>query len=116
MQAITTTLIRQTETKPLRIKASCDRGSRIYTYQHISDSLSGLEDHIHAATTLIREFIAEDLKRYGSDVCNNSWASKFVTGSTSKGMVHVFTEEDESDLDCILRIDPLKVLNEDDDS
>ena len=93
MQAIETKLIPATNTKPTRIKASCERGSIIVSADSISgDQMNGSEStHVRAAQILVDKFIAEDSKKYGSDPQRNPWNAPRVVGGTKAGYAHVFT-------------------------
>jgi len=93
MQAIETKLISATNTKPTRIKASCERGSIIVSADSISgDQMNGSEStHVRAADLLVRKFAEEDLKEYGTPINENPWTWPRVVGGTKKGYAHVFT-------------------------
>lgn len=76
-----------------RIKASCERGSIMVSYP---DELSGDACHIYAADQLCRKFIAEDVKRYGSDAGRSVWAMPRICGGIPSGeCVHVFVLQSE---------------------
>jgi hypothetical protein len=92
MQAIETKLIPCTNTKPTRIKASCERGSIIVSADSLSgDQANGSEStHVAAAQLLVNRFLAEDLKEYGSDPERNPWNAPRVVGGTREGYAHVF--------------------------
>lgn len=92
MQAIETKLIPATNTKPTRIKASCERGSIIVSADALSgDQANGSEStHVKAAQLLVEKFIKEDSKRYGSDPKINPWSAPRVVGGTKEGYAHVF--------------------------
>lgn len=94
MQAIETKLIPATNTKPTRIKASCDRGSIIVSADSLSgDQMNGSEStHVRAADLLVRKFAAQDLKEYGTPIDKNPWMFRRVTGGTKEGYAHVFVE------------------------
>lgn len=90
MQAIISKFLPPTNTRPSRIKATCERGSITITYPH---EFSGDACHAYAANLLCERFIAEDVRRYGSDPRANSWSRKRVLGTIPGGdVVHVFTE------------------------
>ena len=93
MQAIETKLIPATNTKPTRIKASCDRGSIIVSTDSLSgDQANGSEStHVKAAQALVDRFCAEDLKEYGTPIEKNPWMFSRVVGGTKEGYAHVFT-------------------------
>lgn len=92
MQAIETKVIPATNTKPTRIKATCERGSIIVSADSLSgDQMNGSEfTHVRAAQILVDRFCAEDAKQYGSDPKTNPWNAKRVTGGTKEGYAHVF--------------------------
>ncbi len=87
-QAIVTKFIPATNYRGSRIKASCDRGNITISYP---DELSGADCHIAAADALCAKFVAEDVKKYGSDAANSSWAKPRICGGTKTGYCHVFT-------------------------
>lgn len=88
MQAIQTKLIPATNTKPTRVKASCDRGSIVISYPH---ELSGKEIHVYVATQLVEKFLTEDRKEYGTPSDRNPWLRRRVVGQLKDGsFVHVF--------------------------
>jgi len=88
MQAITTKYLPATNTRPSRIKATCDRGSITIPYPH---ELSGDAVHIAAVRALVDGFGAEDLAQYGTPKDGNPWNRPFATGTLSDGTVaHVF--------------------------
>lgn len=92
MQAIETKLIPATNTKPTRIKASCERGSIMVSADSLSgDQANGSDStHIAAAKALVAKFVKEDERDYGSTPESNPWARPFVTGGTKEGYAHVF--------------------------
>lgn len=86
MQAIKTKYLPATNTKPSRIKATCERGSIIISYPH---ELSGDEVHIAAKDALVAKFVKEDAKRYGTQ--RNPWLRPTVCGWPTQGeCVHVY--------------------------
>lgn len=88
MQAIISKFIPATNTKPSRVKATCERGSITIPHPH---ELSGDAVHEHAAGLLCARFVAEDAKQYGSDPKTNPWARKRIMGAIPSGdVVHVF--------------------------
>jgi hypothetical protein len=88
MQAIITKYLPATNTKPSRIKASCERGSIVITYP---SDLSGDAVHVAAADALVRKFVAEDAILYGTPTAKNPWNRKRVCGGLpSGGVAHVF--------------------------
>jgi hypothetical protein len=88
MQAITTKYLPVTNFKPSRIKAKCERGSIIVSFDH---GLNIAENHKAAADALVNKFVKEDKKRYGTD--KNPWSKKRAMGSFFNGeYAHVFIE------------------------
>ncbi len=97
MQAITTKFLPCTNTKPSRIKATCERGSVTISVDQIDSVLDLMgvrtdEDfrHRQAARFLLSKFLDEDALKYGSKKESNPWAREFVTGCTNGNFVHVF--------------------------
>ena len=89
-QAIRTEYIGPTNFKGSRIKATCDRGSLTISYP---SELSGEACHIHAVDRLVAKFVAEDVKKYGSDPATNPWNGLRVAGMLHDGtMAHVYME------------------------
>lgn len=87
MQAIITKVIPATNTKPTRIKASCERGSLT-----ACEDASAEGSHRSVAAALCAKFAKEDEKRYGSPLSTNPWLRPFVTGQIPSGdYAHVFT-------------------------
>jgi len=87
-QAILTSFVPCTDTKPARIKAECTRG-KLFFPRDASD-VTMQEAHIEAANALVRGFVAEDKKRYGTN--KNPWSAPRWTGALSNGdYVHVFS-------------------------
>jgi hypothetical protein len=90
-QAIETKLLPATNTKGIRIKAFCARGSFAIPYDH---SLDLAHNHRAAALALVAKFVREDNDQYGPNNERNPWARPLVTGSLPSGnYVHVFGEE-----------------------
>ena len=88
MQAIQTRYFGPGNVRGSRIKASCDRGSMTYSYDH---SLNLEENHVAAAQFLCQQFIASDEKMFGSPRATNPWGRKRVCGGLPDGsFVHVF--------------------------
>jgi hypothetical protein len=86
MQAIQTKYLPATNKHPSRIKATCDRGSITISYP---EELTSPETHIAAANALIRKFVMEDAKKYGTN--GNPWSAPKVCGSLPDGTyAHVF--------------------------
>ena len=89
MQAIITKYLPPTNTKPSRIKAECERGSIIISY----DSELGDEGaNRKAVEALVARFVKEDAAKYGSKPESNPWARPFVTGGTKSFYCHVFVK------------------------
>jgi len=88
MQAILTKYLPPTNFKPSRIKAICERGSLICSY----DSAESNEvAHAYAANRLCERFAAEDAERYKSEPATNPWMRKRVMGGLpTGGYAHVF--------------------------
>lgn len=82
MQAIITKILPATNTRPTRIKASCERGSITVSYYH-----NGAEHgHIDAANALIAKFVRQDGER-----SPNPWTTPRVCGQLPSGdYAHVF--------------------------
>lgn len=102
MQAIITKYLPATNTKPSRIKAECERGSIIVSYE---DSMTTEQAHISAAKALIRKFMAEDVKQFGPSavLAGSGWNCNFVTGGLPSGdYCHVFQANARS----YSRVDP----------
>ena len=85
MQAIETKYIGPTNYRGSRIKASCERGSIIVSYD---DALNSEDAHIAAADALVAKFVKEDEARYGTN--KNPWSAKRIMGGLKKTNVHVF--------------------------
>ncbi len=90
VQAIVTKYLPATNTRPSRIKATCERGSIIVSYP---GEFSGSACHISAADALVSKFVGEDVERYGTH--RNPWAGKRVCGAlpNNAGYCHVFCAE-----------------------
>ena len=92
MQAILTRVIPCTNTKPMRIKAVCARGSLMFSTTHLTVEVGSDDAHRQAVMALCERFCREDEKAYGST--KNPWAGEFVTGTLPNGdKCHVFTSE-----------------------
>lgn len=89
MQAIITKYLPATNFKSSRIKAKCERGSIVVSY----DSADSYQDaRVAAAQALVEKFIAQDAPRYGTDPKKNPWNAKRVVGQLpSHDYAHVFT-------------------------
>lgn len=86
MQAIITTYLPATNFKPSRIKAQCERGSIIVSFDHGFD-IAG--NHKAAADALVAKFVEEDKARYGTS--KNPWSKKRAMGTLPSGhYAHVF--------------------------
>ena len=87
-QAIRTHYLPATNFKPSRIKAKCQRGSIVISYD---SGLDNADAHREAARTLLARFIAEDAVKYGTGTERNPWSRPFVTGALPDGSyAHVF--------------------------
>lgn len=100
MQAIVTKFLPETERKPMRIKAICQRGHLIISwYDPRLDHLTHVDDkHAAVARLLCDALVTEDgARRYSNPNPDPSpWARPFVTGglpNNASGWVyaHVFT-------------------------
>lgn len=80
MQAIITKYIPATNTKPSRIKASCERGSGFFSAQDLDDWGTA---HRAACDALCARFDAEDSKKYGS-TCK-TWSRAKASGQIPSG-------------------------------
>ncbi len=90
MQALETKSLSATNFRPARIKAFCVRGSTMFHYSPKLPS-HGEEAHIAAADALVAKFVAEDVKRYGSDEKTNPWKAARKCGQLKSGnYAHVF--------------------------
>ena len=87
MQAIETKYFGPSNVKGSRIKATCERGSITISYPL---ELNAEEAHIAAADALVKRFVREDEKRYGTN--DNPWSKKRVCGGLKRSYVHVFVE------------------------
>lgn len=97
MQAIQSKYIPATNTKGSRIKATCERGSITVSYP---DDLSGDACHVFAVDKLIEKFVAEDAKRYGSEI--NPWTKPRACGQLpDNSYAHVFISSRQSDPDIL---------------
>lgn len=93
MKAIETIWLAPTQTRPTRIKATCERGSIIVDYDDL-DAPDNEGKHKLARQKLIDKFIAEDAPRYGNE--KNPWSKKMVFGQLANGnYVHVFVGGDK---------------------
>lgn len=92
MQAIITKYLPPTNTRPARIKASCERGSLIESYNNLPcGDVSGAGAHISAARLLCERFAAEDAERYSTESRGNPWLRPLHSGQIPSGeFVHVF--------------------------
>lgn len=92
MQAILTTIIPATLTKPTRVKAQCERGSIIVTYDNLCGT--GADKHIAAAKILCARFAREDKAKNGTPLNLNNWSRHFFSGelNNGKGVAHVFVD------------------------
>jgi hypothetical protein len=88
MQAIVTKILPATNTKPMRVKAFCSRGSIILSRSEIENCF--LEDvHKAACQALVDKFAKEDSKRI--PVKENAWLRPKATGQLpDNAFAHVF--------------------------
>lgn len=86
MQAIITTIIPATKTKPTRIKAVCKRGKLVMSINSLPDIPTGTNTiHRQIAQKLCDKFRKEDHPQ------DYTWHAPFVTGQLPNGdYVHVF--------------------------
>ena len=107
MQAIISKYLPATNSKPSRIKATCERGSLVISFNSAEDAVQGgrhsfpwksAEENpfIVAAILLCERFAKEDAVKYGSEQSNNPWLRPFVTGALPRNCsvgkyAHVFT-------------------------
>lgn len=92
MQAIITKFIPCTNFKPSRIKASCERGSLMLSWNHGGDVE---KNHVQAAQMLVNKFMDEDAndenKRYRTEPAKNPWNNPRAHGQLKSGeFVHAF--------------------------
>jgi len=88
MQAILTKVIPATNTQPMRIKATCARGTKTFP---ISDNIDMEHNHKVAALCLKQHFCNQDAKEYGDSM--NPWSRKTVAGCLPSGdYAHVFIQ------------------------
>lgn len=84
MQAIITKYMPPTNFKPSKMKAQCERGSLVVSYDH---GLDIDQNHRAACEALCAKFGAEDVAKYGSK--ENTWARPKCGGVIPDGR-HVF--------------------------
>ncbi len=82
MQAIITKYLPATNSKPSRIKATCERGSLTLSYDH---GLEAGEAHRAVCDALCARFDAEDAKKYGSKPGHWSWSRSKASGQIPSG-------------------------------
>lgn len=88
-QAITTKYLPPSNVRGSRIKAECQRGSRIFEWDHRKNQD---ENHIEAARLLCQSFIEEDRAEYGEGGSGAWNPDKLHSGYDKRGNgVHVFT-------------------------
>lgn len=80
-QAIETKYLSYTNTKPSRIKAVCNAGSIIVSYDH---GLNTDENHKAAANALVQAMAAKCLAEYNDPM---AWRGLWVGGATRAGYV-----------------------------
>lgn len=92
-QAIFTKYIPCTNHRGSRIKAMCDRGSITIDYDHGSSN-----PHKVAVLALVRKFMIEDEKEYGTKPSENPWRGPWMEGGlpNNGGSVFVSLWADES--------------------
>jgi len=91
MQAIETKYLSPTNTKGSRIKATCDRGSKMFSWNH---SLNEKDNHEEACLKLREYFAKQDQSEYGNPFDKNHWLDDMAMGQLSNGnYVHVFLEK-----------------------
>ena len=79
-----------TNTKCSRIKASCERGAVIISYDC---SYGDERAHSKAAEALVDKFKGEDCAKYGTESNKNPWGRRFVSGGLPQGgYAHVFID------------------------
>lgn len=89
MQAIVTKYVCPTNTKGSRVKATCQRGSKII---HWDDAVNADINHIRACEALCDAFATEDVATYGGSHHQSVWSKAKVSGVLPSGEhVHVFT-------------------------
>lgn len=86
-QAIETKYLGPTNFKASRIKASCDRGSKTFDYDH---ELNGEENHISACKRLRIEFAKQDQRERGHPYNENSWLDPMICGGFKNKYYHIF--------------------------
>lgn len=82
MQAIITKYLPATNTRPSRIKATCERGSATIPLDH---SLNDGDNHRAACDFLCARFDAEDANKYGSARGPHSWSRPKASGQIPGG-------------------------------
>lgn len=88
MQAILTKYLPATNFKCSRIKATCERGSVVVSYD---SSYSDQRAHEIACERLIDKFTTEDAVKYGTKRAENPWNRKRAVGQLPSGeYAHVF--------------------------
>lgn len=91
-QAIITKFIPCTDRRGSRIKAACDRGAIIVSYGH-----SASNPHKAAVLALVRKFMAEDEKQYGTPPSKNPWRGPWMEGGLPNNggsvFVSIYTED-----------------------
>jgi len=86
MQAIITKDLPATNHRDARVKASCARGSITVAWD---DALNPEENHRAAIIALLRVFVADDVKTYGINPLNSTWARVWSIGATGTGFAAV---------------------------
>jgi len=95
MQAIITKYISATNYKPSRVRAKCERGSIILSWD---DGLDVEGNHRAACEALCASFIKEDAAKYGTSE-RNTWALPKAAGQIPDGRyVFVFLPQERGTL------------------
>lgn len=85
-QAIVTKWLSPTNYKPSRIKASCERGSVVVSWEYAKNVD---ENHAAAVEALLAKFDREDAAKYSTPNGNGWGAAKWRGGATETGYVFV---------------------------
>lgn len=88
-QAIETKHVSPTNFRGARIKATCQRGSKVLEWD---DALNAEQNHIAAAEALCVKFAKEDAKTDPISALSR-WIRPMVCGVLKGSYVHVFTGE-----------------------
>ena len=82
MQAIETKYYGPTNTKGSKIVAKCARGKLTVSYDH---ALNIDENHKAACGALCAKFVAEDVKKYGTNEAKTQWGKRLLGGQLVGG-------------------------------